>query len=172
MDPEFTYLDVKRKQWLLVRPFADVDTWQEMEEYATSFFEAAFGPKAPGASQRLGQGMRAQVTFGWPAVREKLVCVDNGIDDVELELTKFTLLRNSEVCPLSDTTECRLIGVDGNQLVLVWTDVDTEAVIEALKVPKGLYDEIAADKTGWRELREQVSAGPFVDMRRLLVPAA
>ena len=46
---------------------------------------------------------------------------------------------------------------------------DGETVVETLRVPRDLYDEIAADKEGWQALRDQVSASMFVDMHRLVI---
>src|SRR5262245_7765555 len=157
VEPEMTYLDAKRKQWILVRPFSDLQEWGQMEDYARTFFNAAFGPEAPGPSQALGRGLQVRVTFGWPAVREKILCAELGLNDVELELLKFSLLRSVDNPPLSDTTELRLIGLQGDKLGLVWQDVESEEPREAMAVPRGLYDEIAADKIGWKELREQIS---------------
>ena len=44
-----------------------------------------------------------------------------------------------------------------------------ERLLETLRIPRDLYDEIAADDEGSRELRTEVSAGYFVDIRRLIV---
>src|SRR5688572_18317404 len=170
VEPEMTYLDMKNKQWILVRPFTDLQEWGQMEAYARTFFEAAFGPEAPGPSQALGRNLQVRVTFGWPAVREKVLCADLGLNDVELELLKFSLLRSVDNPPLSDTTELRLLGSQSDKLALVWLNVENEEPKEVMNVPRGLYNEIAADKTGWKQLRDELSAGPFIDMRRLLVP--
>ena len=171
VEPELTYLDAKRKQWILTRPYSDIATWGEMERYATSFYAAAFGPKAPPASQRIGQGMSARVVFGWSAIREKIYCNDVGIDDVVLELTKFALMRTESNLAYSDENELRLIAIDGPDLVFAWIHGETEEVQSGLKLPKDVYDEIHADAEGWRSLKEDLTAGPFVDMRRLLVPS-
>lgn len=170
VEPEMTYLDYQRKQWLLVRPFSDLLEWPDMEKYARSFFDAAFGPDAPAASRAIGKGLEVRVTFGWPAVREKLVCNDLGIDDVALELLKLSLLRNLDPALFSDRTELRLIGQVDDKLGVALLNVDDEMPIQMLPVPKEMYDDIAADSTGWAELRAQLTAGPFIDVRRLLVP--
>ena len=34
-----------------------------------------------------------------------------------------------------------------------------------------LYDEIAADAEGWKELGADLTAGPFVDFQGLFIPA-
>jgi len=42
-----------------------------------------------------------------------------------------------------------------------------------MKVNRSLYDQIAADADGaWEELREEVSAGFFVDINRLMMREA
>ena len=64
------------------------------------------------------------------------------------------------------------IAVEGSELVMAWLRAVNEEVVEGLRVPRSLYDEIAADPTGWQALREELSAGPFVDMNRLLFAAA
>jgi hypothetical protein len=44
-----------------------------------------------------------------------------------------------------------------------------EEVVETLRVPMALYNEIAANDTDWKPLREQLSAGLYVDIQRLLL---
>lgn len=171
VDPELTYLDYLRRQWLLVRPQQDLTDWLAMEQYAHSFFQAAFGPEAPASSRKLGKGLAVRVVFGWPAMREKLICAELGLNDVDVELVKFGLLRNLDAGLFDDQTELRLVGMANEQLGIAVLNVIDELPRETIPVPKAIYDEIAADTEGWQALREQLSAGPFVDMRRLLVPA-
>jgi hypothetical protein len=87
-------------------------------------------------------------------------------------MLKATLVRGLDGVPLADDTELRLMDVAGDQLVLAWIKAANEAVVEEMRVPRALYDSIAADAAGYQKLREQLSAGPFVDLHRLLVPAA
>jgi hypothetical protein len=55
---------------------------------------------------------------------------------------------------------------------MVWIVAETSEVVEKLVVPRGLYDDVAADKTGWKELRDDLSGHLFVDMQRLMLPVA
>ena len=100
------------------------------------------------------------------------MAADHHLDDVTLELVKLAIVRTSKTSPLSNENELRLLDVEGDKLVLAWIRAQTEQVVEALKVPRKLYDDIAADEQGWHALREELSAGLFVDMNRLLVVAA
>ena len=100
--------------------------------------------------------------------------MDKGLDDVELELLKIALLRGMEDPPLKAANEIRLVDLDAEtgELVLVVLVSKTEDFVEELRVPRDLYDEIAADQEGWRELRQELKAGYFVDMLRLMIAAA
>jgi hypothetical protein len=171
VDPELTYLDYLRRQWLLVRPPQDLAEWLSMEKYAHSFFEAAFGADAPASSRKLGKGLTVRLVFGWPAMREKLVCAELGLNDVDVELVKFGLLRNLDASLFSEQTELRLVGMADDQLGIAVINIEDELPRETIPVPKAIYDEIANDQGDWQALREQLAAGPFVDIRRLLAPA-
>jgi hypothetical protein len=47
---------------------------------------------------------------------------------------------------------------------------DVTGRVETLPVPREPYDEIVAKPDDWKAQRQDLSAGPFVDMHRLLVP--
>src|SRR5689334_14946693 len=91
--PELTFLDLSNNQWILVEPVERVRQWPALEEAAARVFASSWGERAPAPAQRLGKALRPRVTFGWVALREKLVCVDHGIDDVTLELLKMQLFQ-------------------------------------------------------------------------------
>lgn len=167
IDPEFTYLDARQKQWILARPFADRQEWPDVEEYARKFYDEAFGPTAPPASQQIGQGMHCRIAFGWNALREKLVANDLKLDDVTLELLKLALIQTSQKPPLSDEAELRLVNANDKNLLFTWYEAETGRVLETLQVAREAYDQIAADAAAWKELREQISSGPMVDVARL-----
>jgi len=70
--------------------------------------------------------------------------------------------------PLKDQNDLRLVAVDGAELVLAWVSSEDEHVSNTLRVPRELYDEIAADNEDWKPLRDELSADPFVDFNRLI----
>jgi CpXC protein len=171
LDPELTYVDVGRGQWIAVFPVARLDHWKDLEAQSRVIFDRAYGEKAPAAAREIGADLTARLTFGWSALREKLAAVENGLDDVVLELTKAALIRGLDNPPVSPGTELRFLAIDGDALAVAWLNSADEGVKEILRVPRSLYDEIAADPSGWEALRAELSAGPFVDMNRLLVAA-
>jgi hypothetical protein len=171
IEPQMTYLDVGRKQWILVQPAGELVNWIVLEQTALATFDRAYGSKAVKSAREIGKGLQVRVTFGWAAFREKLLCKEHGLDDAVLELLKIALVRDMEECPLGNDVELRLDKVEGDQLVLRWLKAAEERPVEELRVPRGLYHQIAADVDGWAELRQQLTAGPFVDLYRLLIEA-
>lgn len=168
LPPNFTYMHLAAKQWILAEPADGRESWADAEAATKEVFDEGYGPSAPPAAQRLGAELQVRVVFGWPALREKLVAFDLGLDDVSLELLKIAVLRSVPEPPFGVGHELRLD--DGNEasLALRWIRTATEECVAQLSVPRDVYDDIAGDEA-WSELREEVSQGPFVDMERLMI---
>jgi hypothetical protein len=169
LDPEFSYLDVGRGQWIGAFPLAKLAHWRAAEQHARATLAQAYGDKAPAAARAIGRGLTARVTFGWAAMREKLVARAHDLNDVTLELVKMAMIRGLANSPFGRDTELRLVAVEDSVLVLAWILAVTEQIVEALRVPRSLYDEVEADAAGWQALRKELSAGLFVDLNRILV---
>ncbi len=173
LDPEFAYLDAGRGQWIAVHPFGSIGDWESIESQARVAFDLAYGPNAAQAARQIGATLKPRVTFGWDALREKIFAATKGLSDVDLELTKSAILAGGgENVPLRADTELRLIDVDGDKLIMMWLIAETSQVVEKLVVPRGLYDDIAADTTDWQPLREEIASQIFVDIQRLMLPVA
>jgi hypothetical protein len=170
--PRMVYLDIGRAQWILVRPADALTEWVELEQTAQQVFGAAYGAEAPAAARDIGCSLATRVTFGWPALQEKLLCAELALDDVTLELVKAALLRTQGRVPLSDRAELRLIGGKDDSLAFAWLDARTEEAVEFVSVPCAVYDRIAADPAPWAAVRAELAGGPFVDVHRALVSAS
>jgi len=171
LDPEMTYMDVGRGQWIAVFPVDKVEQWQELEKQTLATFAKAYGDKAPAAAREIGAGLKARLCFGWSALREKIVAQEAGLDDVILELTKAVLVRGLDNPPVETGTEMRLVGVEGDWLVIAWLAAADETVKEVLRAPRSLYNELASDTMPPSALQSAMSSGPFTDINRLLLPA-
>ena len=171
-EPEFTYLNLQRNHWIAVWPAAKLTDWQAIEKRSREAFDKAFGNAAPAEARELGKEARPRAVFGWAALSEKLVAQENGIDDVELELAKLAVVRNLEDAPLLENVELRLLGVeDGTKLVLGWIHGGSGELKEVIAVPKEILEEIRSQADLWQELRDELTAGIFVDMQKLMIPA-
>jgi len=167
--PMFTYFEVGGGWWILAQPAGFDEKWRDAAEIAREGFAKAYGANASAAAREIGTGLKVRVVFGWPALREKLLCGDLKLDDVELELLKMAIVRSSQDSPIGDDNELRLVGARGSELSLAWIVAATERSIATLDVPRATYDEIAADHGDWQAIREEIASEPYVDMNRLLL---
>jgi hypothetical protein len=176
LDPELTYMDVGRGQWIAAYPVAKLPAWQAIEAQAQDTFNRAYGERASRVAREIGAGMTPRVSFGWSALREKLAIVEYGLDDVIVELTKTALFRGLDKPPVALHTEMRFLGIqsgaEGETLAIAWLNSADEGVREIFQAPRSLYDGIAASLGSWDALHTELLEGPFVDMNRLLVAGA
>ncbi len=164
--PQFTYLDIHRKQFFAVWPPAHLAVWKEFEARSQSSYNTAFGPGSDGAA--LADGLLARCVFGWLALNEKIIAAEHGIDDVELEMAKLATLRTLGGMKLSADREFRLVGATKDELILGWLRTSTEDIEDEYSVPRQLLSDIRAEPEKWAALRADVSGGMFVDYRRAL----
>ena len=164
-----TYIDMGRDQWILVEDAQRMAEWREIEAEATALYDRSFGAKAPPMQRELGRAIAPRLVFGWPALREKLLAKAAGLDDTVLELLKIAVLRSVPGSPLGDRTELRLIEAEGPKMRLRWLDATTEQGISDLSLERRLYDDIAGSLAPWAELKGELEAGLFVDMKRLFM---
>ncbi|MCB9759764.1 MAG: hypothetical protein H6739_07965 [Alphaproteobacteria bacterium] len=167
-EPAFTYLDQELGLWIRALPVDRAPAWASFEEETLTLYGKTFGdPRSAAAA--IGDHLKARMTFGWAAVREKILCAQHGFDDATLEMVKAAAVRSSPRPPVDDNVELRLDGVTDELLGLAWLSGPEEVFLEALAVPRALVEQIEAAPETWAELRAAVSAGPFVDINRALM---
>src|SRR5581483_8553084 len=84
LPPHLTYLDMGRGQWIVVDAFAALPNWKASETEAQGAYDLAFGADAPEAAREIGEGLSPRLVFGFPALCEKLIVGDLGLDDTTL----------------------------------------------------------------------------------------
>ena len=169
VEPEFNYLNLGRNQWIAAWPRSAMADWQQYDAQARESFADAFGDNAPTGAQEMGRNIVPRITFGWAALREKILVRDAELDDVTVELAKAALIRSSPTARIM-TSELRLLAIEGEELVFGWIDSNNEKGIEINRVNRALLAEIEADSSTWEGLRNQLSSELFVDINRLFLP--
>jgi CpXC protein len=167
LPPRLTYVDFGRGQWFVAHPGDEVSRWPDHEAMADEMFESTFATGAPPAVREMAAGVRRRVVFGWPALREKLLCQEHDLDDVSMELFKTAVLRYVPGAPFSDATELRFDGLDDGALVLTWFVAGTEQRLSRLVVPRAAFGAFEREP-GWGALRATFDNAAFVDMERLM----
>lgn len=171
LQPEFNYLDAGHGQWIAAMPAPDMPRYLEIEDVVSALFAQSYGPKAPKAARDVGDKLSVRLTFGWPAIREKLLCGAHDLDDVVLEMMKLDLLRKLPSAPMGPGIELRLVAVADDNFAFCWMQSAREEVLEQFVCPRGWYDGIATDPDAWASVRAQLSDGAFVDMQKLYMGA-
>lgn len=167
LPPHLTFLNLGRQQWIMAEPAGMLEQWPEAEADARATYAETFGADAPPAAQKLAKNLQARLVFGWPALREKLIARDLGLDDVTLELLKIAIMKEVDKPPIADQSELRLVGGDAETLNLLWVVAETEAPLAALPVPREIYDDVAGDVDAWAALRAEFDGKLLVDLKRL-----
>ena len=170
LDPEFAFVDAGARQWIAAYPLARQPDWRDLEAQAQQLFDRVYGEEASEFLQGQGRTFVRRVTFGWAGLREKIVIVDRGLDDLAIELCKAAVLRSSAEVMLDGRVDLRLVDVDDAGLRFAWLLADNEQAIRTLTVVREMYDEIAGDADGaWDELRTDLQAGLYLDLNRLIL---
>jgi uncharacterized protein YbaR (Trm112 family) len=169
IEPEFTFVHLAKGEYLAVWPMSELVHWADVERRSAAAFDKSYGPGGSPTAAAIGRELSPRVAFGWEAAHEKLLVRDLDIDDRTLELAKVALLRTQDDLPLGPDNALRLTSVDEEQnLVFGLFPTKSATATEEMRVPRTLLDEIEAEPD-WAPLREQLTAGMFVDMLRLIV---
>jgi len=167
LQPKFNYLDAGRRQWIAAFPSAQLLDWDIAEGEVAALFEVSYGKKAPQAAQDVGADLDVRLTFGWPAVREKILAREYDLDDAVLEILKLDLIRRTDSAPIGTGIEVRLVGASDDLLTMVWLDGPTEKPLQELHVPMEHYKAIADNMEPWQKIRARIEDSVFVDIQKL-----
>jgi hypothetical protein len=171
VEPEFTYLDLGRGQYIGAWPCARRADWRAAAARTQAGFDRAFGAQADVAARAIGDALALRVVFGWPALVEKILAAGNGLDDLLLEAAKVALLGRLATAPLPGRRELRLVAVDDAELTFGWVSARQGRAQRFVQLPRTLIGEIGAEPSAWQRLFDQVADGPVVDFQREMLAA-
>ena len=172
VEPEFTYMDIGRGQYIGVWPVSRRGEWRRCADKTRDVFEQTLGDAATAEARSLGKKLTPRVVFGWPALGEKILARQVGIDDRTLEVAKMAVLRTRDDVPLPGAQEFRLVGELDGDPVLAWVHADSERRQDAVRMPRALIGEIEADREQWKKAFDAVAEGLVVDFQREMLAAA
>ncbi len=170
-EPAFTYLDPEAGLWIAARPAEALADWQQEEAGALAAFEEIYGAGAPKDVQEIGADLASRLTFGWPALREKLMIAEHSLSDVAIELTKLAILRNRPGNPIAEGVELRLLDVRGPNLEFGWLTRRGGKQLDVFEAQRRLYESILKDPA-WQEAATRLPERGLVDLQRLFIAPA
>lgn len=175
LEPEFVYIDLPSRLYVGVWPASQRASWRERAARTRASFDEAMGAGASAEARALGEGVDVRVVFGWHALVEKILARGAGIDDRTLEVAKLAVMRSQDEVPMPGSSELRLVGVPGGDLLLAWVGAahrgDDEEPSPVLRVPRQLVADIEADPATWAAARAGSAEGDVVDFQREMLAA-
>lgn len=171
-EPQLTYLDVARRQWIFAEAADARNDWAAIEEQATEIFDAAFGDEAPAATRGIGATLVPRLVFGWPALVEKLLCNEFGLDDLALETLKLAAISEGKIPTVYAALDLRLTGREADCLMLHWVNPIDGAAVERLRIPEAAYLLVRAGGEAWVPVASRLASRMFVDLGRVMHPPA
>lgn len=157
----FLYIDFDRKHWFGVFSEIDEPRFAELENEPAEAFALCAGKDAPEVARAAVGSMRVRAVFGFEALREKLLCMDAGLDDVSLELCKLALLKQGE----DEGLRLRLESLTAGELQFR-TYLDGQLGAELISLTRSQYLDLHW-RTADSSLRTALAGRPFIDVQRL-----
>lgn len=167
----FLYIDFDRKHWFGVFSEIDEPRFAELEDEPAEAYELCAGKDAPEAARAEAASMRVRTVFGFEALREKLLCMDAGLDDVSLELCKLALLSQVDAdagAEREDATaglRLRLESLTAGELQFR-PYLDGQMGEEIISLARSQYLDLHW-RTADSSLRRAFAGRPFIDVQRL-----
>jgi CpXC protein len=170
---EFPYLDLDRRQFVGVFPSAWETDWDRYEARAVSAFSRTLGTEAPSVAQSLASDVAVRCVFGLPALREKLIVADAGLDDRLVEAFKLSLFETVAGLPFEAGRRPRLVTADADTLVFAIPADPSDPDQDPLRLPieRTRYDDFV-ERADRDELLAAMAPGAYVDTGRLLIPGS
>jgi hypothetical protein len=113
------YTDFERRQYVAVETLVGMSVDDAVQRHRTIYADSF--ESGPPIAQDMGKAFRPRLVFGLPALREKLLIWDAGLDDYVVEAVKGDMLARSELSP--QEAELRVAGVlEGGHMVMARWD--------------------------------------------------
>ncbi|MDP2307576.1 MAG: CpXC domain-containing protein [Pseudomonadota bacterium] len=164
LEEPFVYIDFDRKQWITCFPPAREAEWSSLESEPREDWKEAMITYAPPLVRAWSAGFTVRAVFGLAALREKLVCIDQGVHDIWLAVMQLDAMLQLPEVGFHASRRLRLVGVDGELLIHRIPGTDT-----SLAVPRGRLVGMQADPLAWSAAYEALGKGPYVDVGRILL---
>src|SRR4030095_7758821 len=84
-------------------------------------------------AKKLGVGIEPRAVFGWPALVEKLIARQAGIDDRRLDLAKVMAVRHGPETRIPGQRELRLVEAGADDFVIAWVRPADSLLEEAVR---------------------------------------
>jgi CpXC motif protein len=161
VDKLLAYTDFGRRHWILVFPRALLGERQELLDRADDSYRATMIERCAPVVRGWSEGMFRRTVFGLPALREKLIGLDLGLDDRVIELMKLGLAARLGLEP---GDFLHLEGVGEGRLRFLCAAAG-DAAVRTVELPAAGYRALACHGDDLAPMAAAVIDRSFVDWR-------
>lgn len=171
-DGPLIYIDFEAKRWVGVFPVAAEARWWRYEREPQHTFDRNMLEHAPEMVRQWAPGFAVRCVFGLPALREKLVTWEAGLDDRALEAYKLSLLRSMGSYQLGPGARPRLHAASPERLTFHVPRPEPEEPdrLAVVEIERAELDRVSQQPESWQQVIAALSEGPYVDLGRLFIP--
>src|SRR5205085_7613996 len=113
------YIDFDRRLWIGMFPQDFEPAWAEHEAAAGEAFERYMtGAYSSPFAREMADGFRVRTVFGLPALAEKVLALDTGLDDRALAVLKLEMMRSVVGLPFSAAFRPRMLAMENERMVV------------------------------------------------------
>lgn len=169
IDAPLHYCDFRRGEWIMMYPLAWEPRWRDWADDVNQSYDLSYaGPETPPWVRNNPPDMWRRAVFGLPAMREKLILHEAGIDDVSVEALKMhMLLANEATAPIPEYRP-RCVAVDERSLLFSqWLDSGDGLVPGALSISRA---DVLGAQNALRStsLVARLQESPYVDLGAIM----
>jgi len=167
VEPEFSVVDLKNNIWIGAFPAASLPHWKNCEDVCKKTFDKSFGPTAPEEIQEMGKTITPRMTFGWAALKEKMMLNQLRFDDLVFESAKAQLIE-SQAAPAPEEASLRLTGLDPQGFIFRWVHhLNDEYLGEKIQAPLNFVQIQQQSPLKKPDINERLKGGFFIDLYKL-----
>ncbi len=174
VEPTMLYTDFDRGHWLGIFPQRALLHRKELAAEVQASFQRNMELAAPPMVRAWAPAFRQRCLFGLPALRERLLIWEEGLDDGLFECLKMQLLAGLGLDLLHWRTDAWLVKREGDSWIFAIAspgDARDGSVVEHhIRVHREQYDVLVAKKTELMVSFPDLFAGLLVDWRCAFAP--
>ena len=162
VESTFSYIDFTRQHLFMCHPISTEADWKMHAAAFEDLVRSEFTWSEVAEVRELGDGVTTRLVFGLEALREKLLCLDAGLDDRVLEAIKLMAISSDHRLRGEGLARLRLVAVDEATVQFATSELD-------VTLDRAEYESLAASDSQWSSWRARLD-GPYVDLGRILGP--
>ena len=160
------WCDRDARLWIALLPDEAETQWPRWERDVPTMAQWDISRGEYGSSD--GDRWRLRLVFGLPALTEKLLCAQLGVDDAVLEMLKLNLLDAHPALQREANQRLRLTGAKSG--LLQFAGRDARQRWQGVTAPIERLEAVSRSPSLRTLIEDNIAAGPYVDLGRLLVP--